>query len=93
MTTLFGWMLDAYPAGDGMTIWLLDADGRPHALEDRLTPAFCARGPRQDLHALCQMFRARRAPVTLRRVERRDLFLDREVEVLEVGVRLPALFP
>jgi DNA polymerase-2 len=92
MTTLFGWLLDAYPAGDGMTVWLLDGDGRAHALSDRLTPAFCARGPREDLHALCEMLRARRAPVSLRRIERRDLFLDRDVEVLEVGVRIPALF-
>jgi len=93
MTALFGWLLDAYPAGDGMTVWLLDADGRAHALKDRLTPAFCARGPREDLHALCRMLRDRRAPVTLRRIERRDLFLDREVEVLEVGLLIPALFP
>jgi DNA polymerase-2 len=93
MTALFGWLLDVYPAGDGMTIWLIDADGRAHALKDRLTPAFYARGPREDLRALCQMLRARHAPVTLRRVERRDLFLDREVEVLEVGVLLPAAFP
>jgi DNA polymerase-2 len=93
MTALFGWLLDAYPAGDGMTVWILDASGHAHALADRLTPAFCARGPREDLHALCEMLRAGRAPVSLRRDERRDLFLDRDVEVLEVGVRIPALFP
>jgi len=93
MPTLFGWLFDLYPAGGGMTLWLLDGQGRVRALQDSFTPAFYARGPRHELRALCQMLRAHRAPVELRRTERRDLFLDREVEVLEVGVRVPARLP
>ncbi len=93
MPTLFGWLFDLYPAGAGMTLWLLDEAGRAHALQDHFTPAFYVRGPGAELRALCQMLRAHRAPVELRRTERRGLFLDREVEVLEVGVRVPALLP
>lgn len=93
MATLFAWLFDAYPAGDGITVWLIDANGRPHALHDTFTPTFYARGPQPELRALCQMLRARHAPVALRRSERRDLFLDREVEVLEIGVPLPPLLP
>jgi DNA polymerase-2 len=89
---IYGWLFDVYPSGDGMAVWLIDADGRPHALRDSLAPAFYARGSREDLHGLCEMLRLRRAPVTLRRTERTDLFLDRAVEVLEVCVRVPALF-
>ena len=93
MPTLFGWLFDVYPADTGVAVWLIDNQGRPHALRDNLTSAFYVRGPHQDLRAVCQMLRARRAPVEFRRTERRDLFLDREVEVLEVDVRAPALFP
>lgn len=93
MATLFAWLFDAYPTGDGITVWLIDADGRPHALRDTFTPTFYARGPQPELHTLCQVLRSRHAPVDLRRCERRDLFLDREVEVLEIGVRLPSLLP
>lgn len=93
MTILFAWLFDAYPAGDGITVWLIDADGHSHALRDTFTPAFYARGPQPELRALCQMLRAHQAPVDLRRSERRDLFLDREVEVLEVDVRIPSLLP
>jgi DNA polymerase-2 len=93
MSELFGWLFDIYPAGDSMNVWLIDAEGRSRCLRDGFTPAFYARGPQQDLRTLCQMLRARRAPVTLRRTERLDLFLDRPVEVLEVGVRVPALLP
>jgi DNA polymerase-2 len=93
MSDLLGWLFDVYPAGDGMAVWLIDAEGRTRCLRDRFTPAFYASGPQQELRALCRMLRARRAPVTLRRTERLDLFLDRPVEVLEVGVRVPALLP
>lgn len=91
MGTLFGWLFDVYPAGDGMAVWVIDPEGRPHVLRDTFTPAFYVAGPRQALGAVCRDLRARRAPVSLRRVERLDLFLDRPLEVLEVGVRFPAL--
>jgi len=93
VATLHGWLFDVYPAGEGMRIWLIDQQGRPHALSDSFVPAFYARGPQQDLRTLCKMLRARRAPVELRRTERRELFLDQDVEVLEVGVRIPGQLP
>lgn len=93
MTTLYAWLFDAYPSGAGITTWWIDADGHPHALLDDLTPVFYVQGPRSDLHSLCLWLRARAPlPVTLRRTERIDLFLDRSIEVLEVGVPQPAVF-
>ncbi len=74
-----------------MAVWFLDNEGRAVPLLDHFTPAFYARGPQNDLHDVCRMLRTQRAPVGLRRTERRDLFLDQQVEVLEVGVRFPAL--
>ena len=66
-----------------MRIWLIDANGQSHALEDSFLPRFYVRGPRQELRAVCQMLRSMRSPVDLRRTQRMDLFLDRKVEVLE----------
>ncbi len=93
MNTLFGWLFDVYPSGDGMTVWVIDPDGQSHHLHDTFTPTFYAHGPRQELRSVCQMLRNRGAPVTLRRTERIDLFLDRHIEVLEIGVRIPDLLP
>jgi DNA polymerase-2 len=90
MPSFYGWLFDTYPRGRGMAVWFLDTEGRARVLLDHFTPAFYVRGPRGDLHDVCRMLRAQRAPVDLRRTERRDLFLDRQVEVLEVGVRFPA---
>jgi DNA polymerase-2 len=93
LPNIFAWLFDAYPCGDGMTVWFIDNDGQSHALQDHFTPCFYVHGPHQELRAVCQMLRSTHAPVDLRRTERIDLFLDHEVEVLEVGVRKPALFP
>jgi DNA polymerase-2 len=93
MTTLMGWLFDVYPSADGMVVWILDEQGRAHALRDTFTPSFYVRGPASELRAVGEMLRSRHAPVALRRTERRDLFLDREIEVLEVAVRRPELLP
>ena len=60
MSTLFGWFFDVYPSGDGMCLWLLDTEGRMHALSDTFAPVFYVRGPRDGLRALCQHLRTRR---------------------------------
>lgn len=89
---MFGWLFDAYPAGSGMRVWLIDPEGRAHSLQDQFTPAFYVHGPHPELRAASQALRAMRAPVDLKRTERTDLFLDRPIEVLQVDVRVPAQF-
>ena len=87
--TLFGWLFDVYPHGDGMRIWLIDPQGRSHPLHDSFSPAFYVHGPQHELRAVCELLRHRRAPVDLARDEQIDLFLDRSIEVLKVSVRVP----
>lgn len=91
MSTLHGWLFDAYPSAGGMTVWIIDQDGRAHALQDSFAPAFYVRGPASALHTVCRQLQQKRAPVRLRRTERFDLFLDRSIEVLEVSVLQPGL--
>src|SRR3972149_2521584 len=70
--------------------WLFDA----YPSADGMTVWFLdGDGRAHALHDLCRMLRSRGAPVELRRTERTDLFLDRPLEVLEVGVRIPASLP
>jgi DNA polymerase-2 len=93
MTTLFAWLFDVYPGERGMTVWVIDAEGQAYPLRDSFRPSFYVQGPRAELRAVCQMLRARKAPVTLRRTERLDLFLDQPLEVLEAQVHTPAALP
>jgi len=93
MPSLSAWLFDVYPSGAGMLVWLLDEAGRMHALhDDDFTPCFYVRGPEDELAALTGWLRPRH-DVALRRTARRDLFLDRELEVLEVAVRPPSRLP
>lgn len=101
-TSLSAWLFDVYPSGDGMLVWWLDAEGQMHALrDDDFRPCFYARGPEDELAALSDLLirrapghhRAARPPITVRRTERRDLFLDRDLEVLEISIGTPALLP
>jgi len=93
MPSFSAWLFDVYPAGAGMLLWLLDEAGRMHTLhDDDFTPCFYVRGPEDELAALTGWLRPRR-DVALRRTVRRDLFLDRELEVLEIGVRPPSRLP
>ena len=93
MPTLFAWLFDAYPSGNSMSVWLIDREGQSHELHDTFSPRFYAQGARNRLRALGGALIGKRAPVELRLTERLDLFLDRQIEVLEVLVRIPGDLP
>jgi DNA polymerase-2 len=87
-----GWIFDVYADADGLSVWIIDLDGRSHQLRDTLAPAFFVYGSHTDLHAVCVMLTSTHAPVRLRRAERHDLFLRRDLVLLEVQVLKPNLF-
>lgn len=91
-TRVCGWIFDTYADEDGIAVWILDAEGKAHLFHDALSPSFYVYGSDADLHAVCVMLSSSRAPVRLRRAEQRDLFLARDLIVLEVQVRHPNLF-
>jgi DNA polymerase-2 len=76
-----------------MRVWLIDPDGRNHALLDYFAPAFYVDGPASGLRAVADRLRAQRAPVDLRLTDRVDLFRDHSIEVLEVKVRVAGQLP
>ena len=92
MSTRYGWFFDAYPSEQGMAVWFIDNDGHSFLLHDHFSPSFYVRGPQEELREVCQLLRRVRTPVDLARTERKDLFLDREIEVLQVSVHVPGVF-
>ncbi len=91
-TRVCGWIFDTYADEDGIAVWVIDAEGKTHLFHDALSPSFYVYGSDADLHAVCVMLSSSRAPVRLRRAERHDLFLARDLIVLEVEMRRPNLF-
>lgn len=87
---LTGWLLDAYPDSAGMAVWLLTDEGLRLRLLDPYRPAFYLTGPKSDLAAALRALR--RAPVTVRRAERRELGMNDTMPVTEVSVQQPVAF-
>jgi DNA polymerase-2 len=87
-----GWIFDVYADEQGMAVWVIDPEGVAHQLRDTLAPSFFVFGSQADLHAVCVMLSAARLPARLRRAERHDLFLRRDLTLLEVQVLRPLLF-
>ena len=92
MNRINGWIFDVYADEQGMVVWVIDTEGVAHQLRDTLAPSFFVFGSQADLHDVCVMLSAARLPVRLRRAERHDLFLRRDLTVLEVQVLRPLLF-
>ncbi len=87
------WLFDLYPAAEGMVLWFLDTDGRPHRLLAEYHPAFYAAGPRAALDRLSRLLEVRGIPADLTPVVRQELFSGAELPVLRVAVRHPLHFP
>lgn len=85
-----GWLLDVYPDSAGMALWLLTDEGHRLRLLDPYQPAFYLTGPTPDLLAALRTLR--RAPVAVRRVERRTLDRPDAIPVTEVAVQQPLAF-
>ena len=81
-----GWLLDLYPAPDGMVLWTLDAGQKRRRLVDAsFAPAFYVGGPLDEIARLTPQLPAE-FPVRLDWVERQDIWSGDWQTVLEVGV-------
>jgi DNA polymerase-2 len=92
MRRLTGWLFDVYANGEGVSVWLIDADGVSHHLRDILHPSFFVHGAPADLHRVCEWLTRARMSVRLKRAERYEVFARRNLVVLQVEVQIPRLY-
>jgi len=92
LNRISGWIFDVYADEQGMVVWVIDSEGVAHLVRDTLSPSFFVFGSNADLHAVCVMLSSAHLPVRLHRAERHDLFLRRDLILLEVQVMRPLLF-
>ncbi len=82
-----GWLLDIYEEQDeGLAIWMLGEDGQRHRLRQPFRVTFYISGPAARLRLLWKFLESQPVPVSLARLERRDLFQPGPVTVLAVEV-------
>src|SRR5215510_13746318 len=92
MTRLRGWLLDVYPAQDGMVVWLLGEDGRRFRTVDPFVPTFYLAASPSALGPLLQLLRRASCRVSTKQVERHELGASHPISVLEVSVHAPSQF-
>lgn len=84
-----GWLFDLYLQKDGIVLWLVGEDKKPHAFTQPFQIIFYVGGPFHRLRQLWKFLREK--PVRLYRTGRRDLHEGMK-DVLEVNVLNPSLF-
>jgi hypothetical protein len=84
-----GWLFDLYEQNDGVVLWLVGEDRKPHSFTQSFPITFYVGGPFHRLRQLWKFLREK--PVRLSRTQRQDLH-EGIKDVLEVDVLHPALF-
>src|SRR5262249_9444809 len=92
MTRLRGWLLDVYPAQDGMVVWLLGEDGRRLRTVDPFVPTFYLTASPSTLGPLLKLLRHAPCRISPRYVDRYELGAPRPLRVLEISVHAPSQF-
>jgi DNA polymerase II len=90
--SLRGWLLDLYPDETGLSIWLLEQDGKRHHLHQEFSVKFYIAGPASHLRSAWRWLLSQPEKPLLAREERRDLFSG-VLPVLSVELAQPLDLP
>jgi DNA polymerase-2 len=85
-TTIPGWLFDVYPSTEGMTVWLIDQQGTRHRCTHRFTPSFFLSLQEPDARRVEVLSRRSPVSVSITQTERRDLYSNQLLSVLQVWV-------
>ncbi len=92
-THLEGWIFDVYPSSDGMILWVIDDQGRPHRVRHTYALTLYVAGSHNELEMARQALSRLRVPVTLTPTARQELMSGTQIPVTAVTVPHPLAFP
>lgn len=84
--TIAGWLFDAYPSPQGITLWFIDRNGEKHVALFPFTPSFFLHLNDGDIARAEVLARRSPAPLTLTRTERREIYSNDIWNVLQISV-------
>lgn len=89
---MIAWLFECYPSSDGMVVWLIDREGAKYQCRHPFLPSFFLHLTETDRKRL--MVLAARAPsaVSIKTVQRREIYSNEIWDVAEVTVLKPTLF-
>jgi hypothetical protein len=85
-TIITGWLFDLYPSAAGITLWLVDRDGRKVRCTVPFVPSFFMSVPESDHRQVDALTRTFPFPISFERTVRREIYSDEEWNVLRVRV-------
>ena len=87
--TIHGWLFDLYPSPSGITLWLVDREGRKERCHADFAPFFYLHVPRHEGEMVETLTRNFPCRVTFSREERREIYTDTSRDVLRISVHDP----
>jgi DNA polymerase-2 len=92
MAEVSGWLFDVYPGEHGLTLWIIDRDGRKHTCSRPFTPSFILHLNERDARRAEILSRRAPAPTSITRTSKTELYSGDTLDVLEVHVQNTMLF-
>ncbi len=86
---IHGWLFDLYPSPSGITLWLVDREGRKERCHADFEPFFYLHVSPAEAESVEALVRGFPCRVSLSREEQREIYTDTPWEVLRVGVHDP----
>lgn len=90
--TLQGWLFDAYANESGMTVWIIDADGRRYKTLFPFAPCFYLQLTDKEASGLGELLQRLPYQVTVNETTKKDLLSYRDVDVRAIHVHNPHMF-
>ena len=87
--TITGWLFDLYPSERGITLWLVDREGRKHRCWAPFTPFLYLRVSKAAARQVEAIVRPLPFRVSLAWDRQREIYTDEECDVLRVSVHSP----
>ncbi len=88
-----GWIFDVYPTPQGLTVWLVDPNGRSLKFLQPFHPSFFLRGPESALRNALRWIKRQSKDARFQRAEKRDFYSNAWVPVVAVRVNNPLHYP
>jgi DNA polymerase-2 len=84
--TIRGWLFDIYPSPRGLTIWLIDEEGRKYCCFRAFTPAFYMHLTTDEESRLVRLLPSLPCKVTLDHHRQKEIYRNEEWDVVRVHV-------
>jgi DNA polymerase elongation subunit (family B) len=92
MSPVSAWLFDLYPAPHGITLWLVDGEGRKHRCTRPFVPSFFLHLDDAGTARAREAVRTFPFPVTFERTEQKEIYSNAVWSVVRVGVHNPTGF-